>query len=162
MRRMASPNPAQVDAKAKEYLDLKDEVAKILKKAADDTNIKTVRMAELREEMTELVTAHGSAHAEKSKLLHGIEYEIMGTFGSSVSIDAAAVERFRLELVKEKKSRLLKKMFDKTVRWTLSPIAATVVKGEKLGKSLLALYSQCEVVTARTPTIVPRLKAKSA
>src|SRR6266852_10006769 len=148
---MTSPSPAEVDLKAKEYLHLKDEVASILKKAADDANTATVRMAELREEMTELVTKYGSAHAEKSKLLHGIDYEIMGTFGQSVSIDNAAVERFRLELVKEQQSRLLRKLFDKTVRWTLSPIAATIVKGEKLGKSLLALYSQCEVVTPRTP-----------
>jgi hypothetical protein len=38
----------------------------------------------------------GSSHAEKSKLLHGITQEMMVTFGSAVSIDAAAVERFRL------------------------------------------------------------------
>lgn len=156
---MNAPTPAEVDEKAKEYLHLKFEITRILQKAADDTNAKTVRMAELREEMTKLVTAHGSAHAEKSKLLHGIEYEIMGTFGSSVSIDAAAVERFRLELVKEQQSRLLRKMFDKTVRWTLSPIAATIIKGEKLGKTLLALYSQCEVVTPKSPSLTVREKS---
>lgn len=159
---MTAPTPIEIDAKAKEFLALKENVAAILKKAADDANAKTVRMAELREEITELVTRYGSAHAEKSKLLHGIEYEIMGTFGSSVSYDAAAIEAFRLELVKEKQSRILRKVFDKTVRWTLSPIAATIIKGEKLGAKLLALYSKCEVVTPRTPVITPRLKGKSA
>jgi hypothetical protein len=47
----------------------------------------------MREDLICLVEEFGSTHADKSKLLHGIHYEIMATFGLSTSIDAAAVER---------------------------------------------------------------------
>src|ERR1700722_9212838 len=70
-----------------------------------------------------LVIKFGSAHAQKSKLLHGLKWEIVGTFGSSTSIDAAAVERLRLHLVENKKTRLLKRLFEATTRWALKSTA---------------------------------------
>ena len=45
-----------------------------------------------------LVDEFGAAHAEKSKILHGLQYEMVGTFGASTSIDAAAVQRFATAL----------------------------------------------------------------
>jgi putative Mn2+ efflux pump MntP len=48
----------------------------------------------MKEELICLVEEFGSAHAEKSKLLHGITHEILATFGLSTSIDAAAVGLF--------------------------------------------------------------------
>ena len=92
----------------------------------------------------------GSSHAEKSKLLHGITQEMMVTFGSAVSIDAAAVERFRLALVQSKQARLLR---------LVSPEASVIIKDEKLSKSLLAIYSQCEVIKPRVPSLAVREKA---
>src|SRR5436305_369581 len=83
---------------------------------------------------------------------------IMATYGSSVSFDAAAVEKFRLALVKKKQARLLKKVFQKDVRWSLAPEASVIIKGEKLSKPLLALYSQCQVVKPKTPSLTVREK----
>jgi hypothetical protein len=48
----------------------------------------------MREDLICVVEEFSSAHADKSKLLHGIQYEIMGTFGVTTRIDAAAAERF--------------------------------------------------------------------
>jgi hypothetical protein len=48
----------------------------------------------MREDLVCLVEEFGSTHAEKSKLLHGLEYEIIATFGISTSIDATAAKRF--------------------------------------------------------------------
>jgi hypothetical protein len=92
-------------------------------------------------------------------LLHGITSEMMVTFGSSVSIDAAAVERFRHALLESNQSRLLKKIFQKDIRWTMSPEAATIIKGEKLSNGLLAIFSQCEVVKQKAPSLTVREKS---
>ena len=113
----------------------------------------------MKEELIDLVRDFGSAHAEKSRLLHGITREMMVTFGSSVSIDGAAVERFRLALMKANQARLLKKVFLQHVRWSLSPEASAIIKGEKLSKSLLALYSQVEVIKPKSPSLQVREKS---
>jgi len=84
----------------------------------------------------------------------------MVTFGQSVSIDAAAVERFRIALAESDQSRLSRKIFEKTIRWSLTPEYGSVVKASKLSKPLLALYSQCEVIKARAPSLVVRATVK--
>jgi hypothetical protein len=156
---MAAPTPAEVDEKAREFNRLKD----ALDAATEKAKLLCLPLATLKEELIHLVCDFGSAHAEKSLLLHGITSEMMVTFGQSVSIDAAAVERFRLALVEEQKSRLLKSVFKQTVRWDMSPNAALIIKGSKLSKPLLALYSQCQVVKDKAPSLVVREKsAKSA
>lgn len=153
---MNVPTPVRIDEIAKEYLALKDKYlqATLEAKAAAEP------MEKKAEELKALVSDFGSAHAEKSKLLHGVTHELVVTFGSSVSIDGAAVEKFRLALVVAKKARLLKKLFEKTIRWTLSPQAPALIKGEQqLPKTLLALYAQCEVVKPRTPSLQVREKS---
>jgi hypothetical protein len=165
-----APTPAEVEQKCEQYraldkeindavLEFKLELAEKLKGDKEGDKPKPEQLADLKTEIIELVRAHGSAHAEKSKILHGITLEAMGTFGSSTSIDAAAVERFRLALVKAKLAGTLKKVFEKTIRWTLNPEAAVIVKGEKLSTKLLALYSQCEVPEPKTPTLKVREKS---
>lgn len=151
----SAPTPAQVDQLAKEHLALKEKWLDAKLHASKLQELLEINQELLRKEVTE----HGSAHAEKSKLLHGIGYEIMASYGVTTSTDAAAVERFREALVEAKQTRLLKKVFQQTIRWTLEPMAAVVIKGEKLSKSLLALYSQCEVVKAKTPTLTVREKS---
>jgi len=147
--------PAQVDAKAAEYDSLKEE----LQKATLAAKEAQVPLDVLKQELIGLVRDFGSAHAEKSKIVHGITWEMMATFGSSVSIDSAAVEKFRLALLEAKQARLLKLIFQKDIRWTLSPEASVIIKGEKLSKPLLALYSQCDVVKPRTPSLQVREKS---
>jgi hypothetical protein len=156
------PAAADVDAVAKEMIHLKVEVDRINASATKEILPLAKRAGELREQALTWLKEFGSAHAEKSKLLHGVLYEIMGTFGSSTSIDAAAVEAFRLGLVKAGKSRMLKLVFEKSVRWSLRPEFAAVIKGTRLPEKLLALYSQCQVTKEKTPAIMPRMKQKIA
>src|SRR5437868_12011392 len=99
---MSAPPPAEIDVKAEQYYRLKDNVTKAVLAAKDAQ----VPLDQLKEELIDLVRDFGSAHAEKSKLLHGITQEMMVTFGSSVSIDAAAVEKFRMALEEAKQTRL--------------------------------------------------------
>lgn len=153
---MTAPSPVRVDELAKEYMALKEKYL--------DARLKAEFAAEQVEKLAEvlkpLVSDYGSAHAEKSKVMHGVKWEVMVTYGSSVVIDGAAVEKFRLALVAAKQGRLLKKFFEKTIRWSLSPLAPALIKGEQqLPKSLLALYAMCEVVKPRTPSLQVREKA---
>jgi hypothetical protein len=152
---MDSPTPAEVDEKAKRYYALKETLVEALQAAKDAQ----LPLGQLADELIETVRKFGSAHAEKSKILHGIEEEIMVTFGLSVSIDAAAVERFRVALAESEQSRLCAKIFDKTIRWSLMPDSAATIKSSKLSKPLLALYSQCEVIKPRSPSLTVRSKS---
>ena len=121
-----APTPAEVDEKAARYYRLKE----ALDAATEKAKLLCLPLATFKEELIQLVRDFGSAHAEKSRVLHGITSEMMVTFGSSVMIDAAAVERFRLALLEANQSRLLKKIFTKDIRFTMSPEAATIIKGE--------------------------------
>jgi len=151
------PTPAQVEVIAKDYLDLKD---KFLQAKLAATEIEQELSAK-GEVLRQLASDFGSGTAEKSKLLHGLAYEVMVTFGQSVSIDAAAVENFRLALVKTDQPRLLKKLFEKTIRWSLNPRASELVRGEKLSDRLRSLFARCEVVKAKTPSLSVREKTDS-
>jgi hypothetical protein len=120
--------PAKIHEKAAQYYCLKA----ALDEATGASKLRCLPLAQFEEELVQLVRDFGSAHAEKSRLLHGITSEMMVTFGSSVSIDAAVVERFRLALLEANQSSLLKKVFTKDTRYTMSPEAAVIIKGEKL------------------------------
>lgn len=149
-----APTPAELDEYLQNYLRVKSDYTRLQEAASEAKNL----LDEMGDNLRTAADKFGSAHAEKSKLLHGIRYEVMVTFGMSSSIDASAVERFRLALLEHKQSRLLKKLFEKTVRWTLNPAYATVIKAEKLSKSLVALWAQCQVVKEATPKLVVREK----
>src|SRR5579862_1072998 len=98
------PSPEIVEKLAREYKELEkdyDEAKAKLKVISDKLDDKA-------EYLRELVRDFGSAHAKKSKILHGLTHEIMVTYSSSVSIDDVAVENFRVALQKAKKVRLLK------------------------------------------------------
>jgi hypothetical protein len=103
-----------------------------------------------------LVEEFGSVQAKKSKLLHGIQYEIMATFGMSTSIDAAAAERFAIALRDAKQTQLLNRIFDQQIRYTLAADASSIIRSVELPKPLLALFSQCQVTRPRTPTLKVR------
>jgi hypothetical protein len=151
---MSAPTPGQVDEKAEQYYRLKA----ALDEATEAAKLRCLPLAQLKQELVDLVRDFGSAYAEKSRLLHGVTHEMVVTFGQSVSVDAAAVERFRLALLESEQSRLLKKIFLQDVRFTLAPEAATIIRGEKLNKALLSLYSQCQVVKPKSPVLQVREK----
>jgi hypothetical protein len=110
----------------------------------------------MREELVWLVQEFGSTHAEKSKLLHGLEYEIMATFGMSTSLDAAAIYRFSEALIRLKQAKLLRRLFETNVRYTLKPEASSIIRSLELPKHLAALFSPCQVTRPRTPTLKVR------
>jgi hypothetical protein len=152
---MGAPTPSEVDRKAAQFYALKEKLRDVANAYAEVE----IPLDHLKKDLIELVSDFGSAHAEKSRLLHGITSEMMVTFGQSVSIDAAAVERFRLALVQASQARLLKRVFEKDIRWTLSTDAGAIIKGEKLSRPLLALYAQCQVVKQKAPSLFVREKS---
>lgn len=106
-----------------------------------------------------LVSSFGSQHAEKSKLVHGLKWEIMGTFGTSTSMDAAAVERLRLHLQESKQTRLLKRLFESTTRWLLKSTARAEILKPGVGDDVRAIFAVCAVTKDSSPKIDARLKA---
>lgn len=152
------PSAAEVESVAEEMVTLKGKISEIQSQAEKDAAPHAQRLDDLKILATGWLRSFGSAHAEKSKLLHGVLYEIMGTFGMSTSIDAAAVEAFRLGLVRAGQAELLRRVFAKTVRFDLKADYAQIIQGVKLKPKLLALYAHCSVSSAKTPVITPRLK----
>jgi hypothetical protein len=158
---LLSPNAEQVDAHAVEYKrlekildDAKAVLAAVKKKEGADLD-------KLHGTLIELVNSFGGKHAEKSKILHGIDWELMATFGKSAGIDYAAVERLRLALKKANKTKLLKKLFTEQKSYVLAPNAAEVLKAEdKLPAGLALLALACFTFTPRTPTLEVRPKKK--
>lgn len=149
------PTAAEIEQLAKDYVDKK---AKVLEAMLSQRSA-TAELEPLHEKCTELVKKFGSAHATKSKLLHGLAWEIMGTFGASTSTDAAAVERLRARLEETSQTRLLKRLFDKTVRWTLKPTARTEILRPDVGDEIRGLFAVCEVTKDKAPSIEVRPKS---
>jgi len=110
----------------------------------------------MKEQLIDLVDEFGQAYADKSKLLHGLRFEVMGTFATSMSIDAAAVQRFAEQMRMAKYSKLFNRIFDAKLRYSLSPDATTIIRSAALPKHLLALYAACQVTKPRTPTLKVR------
>ena len=155
------PNSEQVDAHALEYKRLEKiledaKIAYAAVKKAEGAQLEKLHLA-----LIELVREFGGKHAEKSKLLHGIDWELMATFGESHSIDATAVERLRLALKEAKQTRLLKKLFTEEKSYRLAPNAAQILKAEgKLPDDLALAALACFSFTPRTPQLDVRLKKK--
>lgn len=158
MTAILPPSPAEVESVAQEMISLKGKLSEIYTDAELEAHHYSVRLDELKALAIDWIQKFGSAHAEKSKLLHGVLYEIMGTFGMSTSIDAAAVEAFRIGLVKAGQAKLLRRIFSKTVRFDLKADYAQIIQSVKLKPKLLALYARCSVSSPRAPVITPRLK----
>jgi hypothetical protein len=158
------PTAAEVEERAQEYHELETKIDDIVTRAEDETAPLKKRYDELKEWFVDQVREFGSSHAEKSKILHGIAFEAMVTFGQSSSIDAAAVETFRLALVKADKPQMLKRLFEKTVRWTLAADAAAFIREHhaKLGARLTLMYARCTVTKGKSPQLTVREKQKAA
>ena len=111
--------------------------------------------------LRELAEMHGSVHAEKSKLLHGVFYEIMATFGQTVSVDAAAVEKFRIAASLELSVKKLARIFEVDIRYRLAATAAEFIRTSEVSRKVKALYAACTVVKDKTPTLTVRAKEKA-
>lgn len=158
MQTEALPTPAEIDELAIEYLELN-------KKAVDAALAATAAVQLARDKgevLREMVGRAGSAHAAKSKILFGVEFEAMCTYAQSSSVDSAAVETFRRELKKSAKSRIISKIFERTVRWTLRAEASDVIRGSRLSEKLSSLWAKCIVLTDKTPKLDVRPRKKAA
>jgi len=144
-----APMPMEVDSRAEYFYQLKLE----LEKANTEIGALRKEIAAKEAELIELVSACGGPHAQKAKILHGIVWEIVAIFSQYTTQDAAAVERFREALVKTKQTRLLKKIFEASTRWTMKASAAEIVKTEKLSPKLMALLLQCQVTQDKKPSL---------
>lgn len=160
------PSPAEVEELAQEYRDLEAKIDEIETQADKDAAPHKKRLDEVWELLVAKVRKFGSAHAEKSKLLYGVDLEVMGTFGSSSANDAAAVEAFRLELIKARQARMLKRIFEKSERWDLLPEASDFLRAEhdkgRFPTKLFLLYGRCIVTKHLTPKLVVRPRTKAA
>ena len=159
----APPNAETIDEQAREYKRLEKILDNANAALAAVKNKEGADLDKLHVALIELVRAFGGKHAEKSKILHGIDWELMATFGVSHGIDGAAVERLRLVLKAEKQTRLLKKLFTEEKSWRLASNAAEVLKAEdKLPDEIAAAALACFTFTPRTPQLEVRPKKKSA
>lgn len=150
--------PAQVDSAAEDFRELELKLVAAKKKYQDAQK----ELGDRERGLIELVSATGGPHAQKSKILHGIVWEIVATFSQYTTQDSAAVERFRQALVAAKQTRLLKKIFKGDVRWTMQSGAEEIVKTEKLSPRLMALLLQCSVTADKKPSLDVRQKKKPA
>ena len=154
--KIEAPLPADIDDRADIFHELQaklDEARAEVKAAQEKLTAKEL-------ELIELVRSFGGPHATKSKILHGIVYEMVATFSQYTTQDSAAVERFRQALVETKQTRLLKKIFKSDIRWTMQSSAAEIVQNEKLSPKLMALLLQCTVTQDRKPTLDVRPRKK--
>jgi hypothetical protein len=149
------PSPTKVDELSREYLELKERHFQTTLEARS----LQAELETLGNVLRVLAEEHGSVHAEKSKLLHGVLYEVMETQGQTVTVDAAAVEKFRLVAAKELKPKKLALIFETDIRYRLMATAAEFIRASgELSRKAKALYAACTVVKDRTPTLTVRLK----
>jgi hypothetical protein len=158
IRGKSAPLPAAVDSQAAVWAELEKALTEAKKKSDDARKA----LAKCEDFLVNLVKTHGGPHATKSLILHGIVWEMVATFGQYTTQDAAAVERFRLALVKAKKTRLLKKIFSADTRYTMKASAAEIVKTEKLTPTLMSLLLLCSVTQDKKPALDVRQKKKAA
>lgn len=152
------PLPPAVDEIAELYHQFELDLAEAKKKYTEAQQA----LADRECDLIELVRKFGGPHATKSKILHGIVWEMIATFSQYTMQDSAAIERFRLALVEAKQTRLMKKIFRADTRWTMQTGAAEIVKAEKISPRLMALLLQCSVTQDRKPSLDVREKKKPA
>lgn len=149
-----APRPDEVDRIAAHYIVLRDKADQALQAAV----AATAPVEKLRGMLVSLVTKHGSRHADKSKILHGVKFELVGTFGTSRTLDKAAVLRFQEACIKAKHGLVFRKVFTAEVGYRVASKAAEYIRGWKLPTRLIAMFAACEVVTQLSPRLQVRPK----
>jgi hypothetical protein len=145
-------SPAEIDEMAAEYFGLESKVDQTYKLATE----LDVPFEQLKERLILAVEEHGQPHATKGRILHGIKSELVATFGMSTSIDSAAVKNFRLALQSAGRTRILGKIFEERITFTLRPQAAGILRREQMSEHLSALFARCSVTKQRAPTLQVR------
>lgn len=160
--------PEALDALAAEYLaldkEVEDEVAALKKKLEP----KTDRMEELRPKFLAQCVAYGSPHEKKSKLLSGLDYEVMTTQSSSSSLDQAAIGTFRERCERLDRVTLFDELFEQVSEYRSRPGSAEVVRrsvGDLMTGRLAIAFLKCTIVKNNPPRLAavrPRTKEPAA
>jgi hypothetical protein len=148
------PNPAQIDRLVLEFCELEAKVdrAYAVAQQLDEP------LEKFRERLILVAEEFGQPHAQKSKLLVGAASEIVATFGSMRTIDAAAVAQFREALQKAGRIRILRQFFEECTTWRLIDGADGLIRRQQMSDHLQALFSRCFVEKAKAPVLKVRLK----
>jgi hypothetical protein len=149
------PTPAEIDAKAKEYCDLEEQIENISKEAAEKMKPLRDRMTPLATELRKWGMEFGGVHAKKSKLLTGLVYEVMTTTGSSTSLDQAVAALFAQACKKVGQSRLFKELFETLTVYRARPEADEIAR-TKLTPRLALAFTRCFI----TKTYETRLEVR--
>lgn len=150
----ACPSPTEVDELALEFCRLEERVDKAyaIAQALDEP------LENYRERLILVAEQFGQPHAQKSKLLVGAASEIVATFGSTRTIDAAAVAKFREGLQKAGRVRILRQFFEECVTWRLIDGADGLLRRQQMSDHLQALFSHCFVERAKAPILKVRIR----
>ena len=150
-----SPSPVEIDQAAKEYRELEQKY-----KTAKAASIEAENQLEIKAELLKgMVAKFGGPHATKAKILHGAAFELMCSYGQYSSIDPVAVENLRATLVKTKQRRILNKLLEKTVRWTLRSESSVMMRASELSTKIAGMLAKCIVLKDRNPSLTVREKA---
>jgi len=159
----AAPTPARVDELAIEHNALESKIEEIQKAAKEEAKEPSEKLTKLIAELKALVESFGSAHEKKSKLLSGLEWEMMLTHSSSVGIDNAAVERFWAWAKKERaKKAIVESLFVSVKRWELTPNATVLIQAPNIPLAAKRLFSACLNITPNSPRFKVRPRKKEA
>jgi hypothetical protein len=143
------PGRAEVDHLALEFFDLE--------RRADEAYKVAIALDEPHEQMKErlilLCEEFGAADAENSRLLSGDHYEMAVSFTGSSCVSTAAVTRFREACARADQLRIVNRLFETEVWYTLRPEAAAIIGSFHLNNKLLELFCQCKVMKATTPIL---------
>jgi hypothetical protein len=158
-----APTPARVDELALEHNSLDSKLDEIQAEADKQAKEPREKLSKLVAELKELVDEFGSQHEKKSKLLHGIEWEMMLTASSSISVDNAAVERM-VGWAKgdKKKKEIIESLFTPVTRWDLTPNASVIVQAPGIPTQAKKLFAACLIVTPSQPRFKVRPTKKVA
>lgn len=152
----APPPVADLDALAKEYVDLQADLLDKQLALAKETEGQRKRLEELGAKLLAWCVEFGSAYEKKSKLLTGLAFEVMTTVSASSSLDQAAVEVFYRACQKAKALPVFRRIFEQVSFWRPRPEADQVARGQKLLTGTLAKKLMACTITDTKP---PRLAA---
>jgi hypothetical protein len=155
------PTPQEIDAKAKEYCELEEQIADIQADATKKIAPLRERMVPIGETLKTWGSVFGGVHAKKSKLLTGLAYEVMTTAGSSTSLEQSAVVMFLKACKAADKTKIFKRLFETLTVYRTQPAADQVARTE-LTPTLALSFARCFITTPHAARMDVRPRKKAA
>lgn len=156
------PTPQKVDELALEYNALDETITRIEAEADEQSAESKAKLKTLVAELKQLVADFGSAHAKKSKLLSGVEWEMMLTPSASVGVIDTAVQKFQAWGKKDRKNRaIVESLFVEEKRWALTPNATLLVQAPTIPAAAKRMFAACLDIKPNQPKLEVRPKKKA-